>query len=109
MTTYSATNARQNIYQLLNQVNEDNSPISITRTNGKGAVLVSEQLWDEVQNLLELHQAQLSPEDELRAIFEAADRDKAASGLPEMSTEEIVMFCEKARLERAEAAMVSYA
>ncbi|MBU8791498.1 type II toxin-antitoxin system prevent-host-death family antitoxin [Oceanobacillus caeni] len=52
---YNPTNARKNLYQLIKQVNDDNTPIEITSTkNDDGAVLVSKRNWDAIQETLYL-------------------------------------------------------
>lgn len=52
MTSITATAARKNIYQLIAQVNENCSPVSITSGNGKGAVLVGEDDWASIEETL---------------------------------------------------------
>ncbi|MEY8562449.1 type II toxin-antitoxin system Phd/YefM family antitoxin [Eggerthellaceae bacterium 3-80] len=42
MTSITVTAFRQNIYQTIAQVNNNNTPITITSTKGKGAILVGE-------------------------------------------------------------------
>ena len=54
MTAISVTKARQNIYQLLNEVNENSEPVTITNTKGKNGVLVSEDDWKAIQETLYL-------------------------------------------------------
>ena len=53
MTTLTASNARANLYQLMDEVNLSHDPILITgkRTN---AVLVSEADWSAIQETLHL-------------------------------------------------------
>ncbi len=58
MLSYNPTNARQNLYQLIKQVNEDNTPIEITSAKSdNGAVLVSKKDWDAIQETLYLQSA----------------------------------------------------
>ena len=40
MTSISAAKLRQNIYKILNDVNENSEPITITNTKGKNAVII---------------------------------------------------------------------
>lgn len=54
MTAISATKARENLYQLISDVNASNSAITITNTRGKNAVLLSEDDWNAVQETLYL-------------------------------------------------------
>ncbi len=52
MTSVTATAARQDIYNLINRVNEDCKPIAITNSKGKGAVLVGEDDWAAIEETL---------------------------------------------------------
>lgn len=54
MTAISATKARENIYQLIADVNENSEPITITNNKGKNAVLVSEEDWKSIEETLYL-------------------------------------------------------
>ena len=54
MTSISATAARKDIYRLIDQVNADSAPVSITSTKGKGAVLVGEDDWAAIEETLAL-------------------------------------------------------
>lgn len=53
MTAVSATNARANLYRLIDQVNEDCEPLTITGQRGN-AVLISESDWHAIQETLAL-------------------------------------------------------
>ena len=55
MTAINATAARRNLYQLISEVNENCSPVIITNTRGKNAVLLSEEDWNAVQETLYLN------------------------------------------------------
>ena len=55
MTAINATAARRNLYQLIAEVNENCSPVIITNTRGKNAVLLSEEDWNAVQETLYLN------------------------------------------------------
>ena len=54
MTLINATNARKNLYQLINDVNRNSTPITITNKNGN-AVLISESDWNAIQETLYLY------------------------------------------------------
>ncbi|QXT61656.1 type II toxin-antitoxin system Phd/YefM family antitoxin [Tessaracoccus palaemonis] len=53
MTAISATNARANLYRLIDQVNEESEPVTITGQRGN-AVLISESDWRAIQETLAL-------------------------------------------------------
>ena len=54
MNAISATKARENLYQLISDVNSSNSAITITNNRGKNAVILSEDDWNAVQETLYL-------------------------------------------------------
>ena len=54
MTAISATKARENLYQLISDVNSNSSAITITNNRGKNAVIISEDDWNAVQETLYL-------------------------------------------------------
>ena len=54
MTSISATAFRKDIYNIIARANEDCSPIVITNTKGKGAVLVGEDEWAAIEETLYL-------------------------------------------------------
>ncbi|MDN5760662.1 MAG: type II toxin-antitoxin system Phd/YefM family antitoxin [Tomitella sp.] len=51
MTAVSATNARANLYRLIDQVNDESQPLTITGQRGS-AVLVGEADWQAIQETL---------------------------------------------------------
>lgn len=51
MTAVSATAARANLYRLIDQVNEDSEPLTITGQRGN-AVLIGEDDWRAIQETL---------------------------------------------------------
>ncbi|XAS74803.1 type II toxin-antitoxin system Phd/YefM family antitoxin (plasmid) [Dermatophilaceae bacterium Sec6.4] len=51
MTAISATSARANLYRLIDQVNAESQPLTITGQRGN-AVLVSEADWQAIQETL---------------------------------------------------------
>ncbi|WP_286967425.1 MULTISPECIES: type II toxin-antitoxin system Phd/YefM family antitoxin [Arsenicicoccus] len=53
MTAVSATSARASLYRLINQVNEDSEPLTITGQRGN-AVLVGEADWKAIQETIYL-------------------------------------------------------
>ena len=55
MTTINATNARANLYSLINDVNENSTPITIVNSRGKNAVLISEDDWNSINETLYLY------------------------------------------------------
>lgn len=55
MTAISVTKARENIYQILSDVNNSSQPITITNNRGKNGVLISEEDWNAIQETLYLN------------------------------------------------------
>ena len=55
MTAISVTKARENIYQILADVNHNSQPITITNSRGKNGVLISEADWNAIQETLFLN------------------------------------------------------
>lgn len=53
MKVITATNARQDIYSIIQQVAKNSEPIEITSKNGN-AVLISEDDWNSIQETLYL-------------------------------------------------------
>ena len=51
MTAVSATSARSNLYRLIDQVNQESEPLTITGQRGN-AVLVGEDDWRAIQETL---------------------------------------------------------
>ena len=49
MTAISVTKVRENIYQILSDVNNSSQPITITNNRGKNGVLISEDDWNAIQ------------------------------------------------------------
>lgn len=54
MTAVSATTARANLYRLIDQVNDESQPLTITGQRGN-AVLIGEADWQAIQETLFLH------------------------------------------------------
>lgn len=53
MTAISATSARANLYRLIDQVNADSEPLTITGQRGN-AVLIGEEDWRAIQETIAL-------------------------------------------------------
>lgn len=53
MKTINVTNARANLYKLLEETNKSHQPVQITGKNNN-AVLVSEEDWESIQETLYL-------------------------------------------------------
>jgi len=51
MSAVSATSARSNLYRLIDQVNEESQPLTITGQRGN-AVLIGEADWQAIQETL---------------------------------------------------------
>lgn len=54
MTTINITNARQNLFKLVNEVNIGFNPVTIVNNKGKNAVLISEDDWKSIEETLYL-------------------------------------------------------
>ena len=54
MSTINITNARQNLLQLVADVNIGFNPITIVNNKGKNAVLISEEEWKNIEETLYL-------------------------------------------------------
>ena len=54
MTSITATKARENIYQLIQDVNTSCTPVTITNSRGKNAVLIGEEDWNAIEETLYL-------------------------------------------------------
>lgn len=54
MTAITATEARKNIYQLIQDVNTNCTPVTITNQKGKNAVLIGEEDWQAIEETLHL-------------------------------------------------------
>lgn len=54
MPAITATKARENIYQLIQDVNANCTPVTITNSRGKNAVLIGEEDWKSIEETLYL-------------------------------------------------------
>ena len=52
MNTINITNARQNLFKLISDVNIGFNPITIVNNKGKNAVLISEDEWKNIEETL---------------------------------------------------------
>ena len=52
MSTINIINARQNLFQLVADVNVGFNPITIVNNKGKNAVLISEEDWKSIEETL---------------------------------------------------------
>ena len=48
MNTINITNARQNLFQLVSDVNKGFNPVNIINNKGENAVLLSESDWRDI-------------------------------------------------------------
>ena len=55
MTAVNAAMARKNLYQLIANVNDSRTPITIMNARGKNAVLLSEDDWRSIEETLYLN------------------------------------------------------
>lgn len=56
MTVINITNARQNLYKLISDVNSGAEPVTIINNKGKNAVMISEDDWRSIEETLYLNQ-----------------------------------------------------
>lgn len=54
MNTINITNARQNLFKLVSDVNVGYNPITIVNNKGQNAVLISEDEWKNIEETLYL-------------------------------------------------------
>lgn len=54
MPEITVTKARENIYKLVQQVNDDCTPVTITNSKGKNAILIGEDDWRAIEETLYL-------------------------------------------------------
>ena len=67
MTAISVTKARENIYQILSDVNNNSQPVTITNNRGKNGVLISEEDWNAIQETLYLNSISVMAESIIEA------------------------------------------
>ncbi|HIU25078.1 MAG TPA: type II toxin-antitoxin system Phd/YefM family antitoxin [Candidatus Copromorpha excrementigallinarum] len=73
MGSISATKAREHIYGLIEQVNDESEPILITNNKGHNAVLISEGDWKAIQETLYLNSIPGMTKSILKAAGEPAE------------------------------------
>ena len=57
MENYTPTKARQNLYQILKDINQQKKPVTITPANGdedQAAIIISKKDWDSIAETLYL-------------------------------------------------------
>ena len=55
MNTINITNARQNLFQLVSDVNKGFNPINIINNKGENAILLSESDWRDIEETIFLN------------------------------------------------------
>lgn len=55
MIEIPVTKARDNIYKLIQEVNDSSTPITITNSKGKSAVIIGEDDWKAIEETLFLN------------------------------------------------------
>lgn len=55
MTNINITNARQNLFQLVSDVNKGFNPVNIINNKGGNAVLISESDWRDIEETIYLN------------------------------------------------------
>ncbi len=83
MTAINVTTARKNLYQLISDVNTNSTPVTITNSRGKNAVLLSEDDWNAIQETLYLN----SVPGLVESILEAKDEPLEDSAVYEEGEE----------------------
>ena len=82
MSTINITNARQNLYKLVADVNIGFNPITIVNSKGKNAVLISEEEWKNIEETLYLSSIP-GFVDDINNIRKNEDWDKAQEFNPD--------------------------
>ena len=55
MNTINITNARQNLFQLVSDVNKGFNPVNIINNKGENAILLSESDWRDIEETIFLN------------------------------------------------------
>lgn len=84
MDSINITNARQNLYKLVSDVNKGFNPINIINNKGGNAVLISENDWRDIEESLYLQ----SIPGYVESIEEAVCEIKEGEGIPYNKDEE---------------------
>ena len=82
MNTINITNARQNLFQLVADVNIGFNPITIVNNKGKNAVLISEDEWRGIEETIYLSSVP-GLVDNINEIRKNEDWDKAKEYNPD--------------------------
>lgn len=82
MSTINITNARQNLYKLVADVNVGFNPVTIVNNKGKNAVLISEEEWKNIEETLYLSSIP-GFVDDINNIRKNEDWDKAKEFNPD--------------------------
>ena len=72
MTTVNATTARSNLYKIIEEVNANSAPITITNTKGKNAVIMSEDDYNSIRETVYLY----SVPGLVKSIIKASKEDR---------------------------------
>ena len=72
MIAINATTARNNLYNLISDVNKSSEPVTITNSRGKNAVLISEDDWNAIQETIYLNSIPGMAESIINADFSEA-------------------------------------
>lgn len=72
MTTVNATTARSNLYKIIEEVNTNSAPITITNTKGKNAVIMSEDDYNSIRETVYLY----SVPGLVKSIIKASKEDR---------------------------------
>ena len=72
MTTVNATTARSNLYKIIEEVNTNSAPITITNTKGKNAVIMSEDDYNAIRETVYLY----SVPGLVKSIIKASKEDR---------------------------------
>jgi antitoxin YefM len=70
MQAISYSEARENLKSVMDRVNADSAPITITRQRGGGAVLISESDWASIEETLYLLRSPANARELLASIAE---------------------------------------
>jgi antitoxin YefM len=81
MTAVSISNARENLFPLVRQVNEDHIVVEIVARNGGNAVLMSAEDYESLQEMLYLFSTRANAVHILRGLAEAREGTAEPIGL----------------------------
>jgi antitoxin YefM len=85
VTAVSISNARENLFPLVRQVNEDHVVIEIVARNGGNAVLMSAEDYESLQETLYLFSTRANAVHILRGLAEARDGGAQPTELEELA------------------------